>query len=47
MIEAKIAVNVEPDLMNDMYDKAMTKSGRNPIRSRSKKHKKSPFAQWI
>ncbi|MBR5046178.1 hypothetical protein IKX73_00915 [Candidatus Saccharibacteria bacterium] len=38
MIEAKMAINVEPDLMNDMYDKAMTKSGRNPVRSRSKKH---------
>ena len=39
MIEAKMAVTVEPDLMNDMYDKAMAKSGRSPIRSRSKKNK--------
>ena len=37
MIEAKMAAVVEPDLMTDMYDKAMTKSGRNPVRSRSKK----------
>ena len=36
MIEAKMAAVVEPDLMNDMYDKAMTKSGRSPVRSRKR-----------
>lgn len=33
MIEAKMAVDVSPDLMEGMYDAAMQKSGVNPIRN--------------